>query len=329
MAKLDNTGTTFLDCVLTETGRRLLAQGNFKVTKFGLGDDEVNYILYKNTSDTPWVDITKIPVNEANSDRVAALQYNLVSYDSQEYTYLPTAAVVHSPDGGNNEVQTGENAGYRVLLTDQTSVDKFTNAGIAQPPGYQTAVYDGTIAASDPSETGLVLDFGVIFAAATGYTRYDKPAEFQERYYHVQLDDRFLKLLIPRPFVAGAGQAPVQTAETAPNLGVDDQNIRTYEIGPSDHPTFFKELSATSDSPIKGAFSSPRANWKVAPTALLRSSLEAWTSGIYPTQLISNWFTNVNPAMSGDAIVLDTPIMTMGGNTGVSNTSFWRLVKAI
>ena len=48
MAFLDNSGDIILDAVLTDTGRLRLSQGDgsFKITKFALGDDEINYGLY-------------------------------------------------------------------------------------------------------------------------------------------------------------------------------------------------------------------------------------------------------------------------------------------
>lgn len=330
MAKLDNTGTTFIDAVITETGRRLLAQGGFKVTKFGLGDDELNYIDYINTSTTPDSNLLKTPISEAGTDAPAALQRNLVSFNSQDYTYLPTAAVVTTPHGGNDQVTAGENAGYRVLLTDQTSVDKFTAAGVAIPAGYQEAVYDGSMAAAAPSETGLIIDCGVRAGGIVGYDRYSMPAEFQERYFLVQLDDRFLKLLVPfeGSFLAGGSQSKVTTANIAPSIGVDDQNIRTYEISINDDPTFFRALDPEASSPINGGFSAPRSRYICAASNNVKRTTQMWTSGKYPTRLISNWFTNVNASLTGDAYVLDTAITIIGGVTGVSNTSHFRLVRA-
>jgi hypothetical protein len=41
MGFLDNSGDIILDAVLTDTGRWRLSRGNFKVSKFGLGDDEI------------------------------------------------------------------------------------------------------------------------------------------------------------------------------------------------------------------------------------------------------------------------------------------------
>ena len=48
MAFLDNSGDIILDAVLTDTGRMRLAKGDgsFRIAKFALGDDEVNYELY-------------------------------------------------------------------------------------------------------------------------------------------------------------------------------------------------------------------------------------------------------------------------------------------
>lgn len=52
MAFLDNSGDIILDAVLTDTGRMRLAKGDgsFKITKFALGDDEINYKLYDYTN---------------------------------------------------------------------------------------------------------------------------------------------------------------------------------------------------------------------------------------------------------------------------------------
>ena len=46
MAFLDNSGDIILDAVLTDVGRKKMADGTFTITKFGLGDDEIDYGLY-------------------------------------------------------------------------------------------------------------------------------------------------------------------------------------------------------------------------------------------------------------------------------------------
>jgi hypothetical protein len=47
MGFLDNSGDIILDAVLTDLGRKRLAEGNgrFSISKFALGDDEIDYGL--------------------------------------------------------------------------------------------------------------------------------------------------------------------------------------------------------------------------------------------------------------------------------------------
>ena len=51
MGVLDNTTVT-VDAILTKKGRELLAkgQGQFNITKFSLGDDEIDYGLWESTN---------------------------------------------------------------------------------------------------------------------------------------------------------------------------------------------------------------------------------------------------------------------------------------
>ena len=48
MAFLDNSGDIILDAVLTDTGRMRLAKGDgsFRIAKFALGDEEIDYAIY-------------------------------------------------------------------------------------------------------------------------------------------------------------------------------------------------------------------------------------------------------------------------------------------
>ena len=49
MGYLDNS-SRILDAILTKKGREILSSGgDFNVTKFGLGDDEVDYALWDTT----------------------------------------------------------------------------------------------------------------------------------------------------------------------------------------------------------------------------------------------------------------------------------------
>jgi len=94
MAFLDNSGDIILDAVLTDKGRKRMARGNFKVVKFALGDDEIDYSLYNKNhpSGSAYYDleILQTPILEAFTQANASLNYGLISYARNDLLYLPT-----------------------------------------------------------------------------------------------------------------------------------------------------------------------------------------------------------------------------------------------
>ena len=95
MAFLDNSGDIILDAVLTDTGRYRLAKGDgsFRITKFALGDDEINYKLYDkdNSSGSAYYDleIMQTPILEAFTNNTSMLQDKLLSIPRTNLLYLP------------------------------------------------------------------------------------------------------------------------------------------------------------------------------------------------------------------------------------------------
>jgi len=82
MAYLDNTVIT-VDAVLTKLGRERLSEGTFKITKWAVSDDEVDYSLY-NTAHPLGTDyysniIESMPILEAIPDESQALRFKLRS----------------------------------------------------------------------------------------------------------------------------------------------------------------------------------------------------------------------------------------------------------
>ena len=91
MTFLDNSGDIILDAVLTETGRQRMAQGNFKITKFALGDDEINYALYNvghpSGSGYRDLEILQTPIFEATTQ--VGLNSSLISLADNNLLYVP------------------------------------------------------------------------------------------------------------------------------------------------------------------------------------------------------------------------------------------------
>ena len=85
MSFLDNSGDIILDAVLTDAGRKRLARadGTFKIAKFALGDDEIDYSLYNynNTSGSAYYDLSLLqtPILEAFTNNTSILKSRLIS----------------------------------------------------------------------------------------------------------------------------------------------------------------------------------------------------------------------------------------------------------
>ena len=101
MGFLNNTTVT-VDAILTKKGRELLAQGTeaFKITKFALADDEVDYnlwdVTHPNGSDYYGKVIENMPLLEAIPDENHVMRYKLVTLPKST-TRMPVLRVV-GPD---------------------------------------------------------------------------------------------------------------------------------------------------------------------------------------------------------------------------------------
>lgn len=133
MGYLDNTEIT-VDAILTKKGRQKLASGqSLNITKFALGDDEIDYTLYEpaHPLGSAYYDsaITSLPILEASPDETQVLRYKLVTLPkgttkipvvslgiSSISAYQDEGKVSLSPTTSPNGNQ---NAGYTVVLSDQ------------------------------------------------------------------------------------------------------------------------------------------------------------------------------------------------------------------
>jgi hypothetical protein len=135
MAYLDNTEIT-VDAILTKKGRQKLASGQaLNITKFALGDDEIDYTLYEpaHPKGSAYYDsaIRAIPVTEATPDETQILRYKLVTLPKGT-TQIPLVRLgipsigVTQLEGSVSMTPTtspsgNTNAGYTMVLADQTA----------------------------------------------------------------------------------------------------------------------------------------------------------------------------------------------------------------
>ena len=102
MAFLKTSDSIIINATLTDKGRKLLARGKFKVAKFSLGDDEINYGLYNSDSASTTDEYRPALLNtlslEAYGDRMKNIQYGLNSYDAGVLYLTDTEIARMEPD---------------------------------------------------------------------------------------------------------------------------------------------------------------------------------------------------------------------------------------
>ena len=108
MAFLDNSGDIILDAVLTDAGRQRMARGDFKIVKFALGDEEINYELYNkdHTSGSAYYDlkIMETPVLEAFTNNTSLMKTKLVSINRNNILHMPVFKLGTKASGATNSV---------------------------------------------------------------------------------------------------------------------------------------------------------------------------------------------------------------------------------
>jgi hypothetical protein len=133
MGYLDNSTIT-VDAILTKKGRQKLAQGqSLNISKFALGDDEIDYALYEpaHPKGSAYYDaaILALPITEASPDETQVLRYKIVTLPKGT-TRIPVVSLgvnavgVYQTEGGVGMTPTtspagNASAGYTVVLADQ------------------------------------------------------------------------------------------------------------------------------------------------------------------------------------------------------------------
>jgi len=88
----DNVGGIVLDAALTDIGRKKMAQGDFRIDKFSLGDDEIDYGLYTPAIGTGSEDFSKLdgaPIMEAFGGQNSNINYGLQNFIREDILYIP------------------------------------------------------------------------------------------------------------------------------------------------------------------------------------------------------------------------------------------------
>ena len=307
MGFLDNSGDIILDAVLTDLGRKRLAEGNFQITKFALGDDEIDYGLYdkNHPSGSAYYDleILQSPVLEAFTNNMSSMKSRLISYTSNDLLYLPIIQL-------NDTVTPREsNSNAFIVPVDLATMNSLTSEGTV-------ALGSGYLNGNEPLGSTATTEF---IRADQGLDTTELSPRDQvnplllETQYFLQFDNRFGTLCSP-----GVALTPVS---------IDDDNIATYIVTSEpggDNAVGMIGIDAT-DSSISG----PRGTMVKLKIA---SSLDLKTSNFLFNQLGSPGSVALTPTTSislaaADYRFIDTTLRISGVTTGYTLDVPIRLVK--
>jgi len=235
MAFLDNSGDIILDAVLTDAGRQRLARGNFKVVKFALGDEEINYKIFNGShpSGSAFYDleIMQTPVLEAFTNNTSMMKSKLISMTRNNILYMPTFKI-----NDNTLNKTGIATaspynfdGYLVAADLNTEKNTTQNGAAACAIG----VFRGQGAGIRGDDSNhIAIDQGIDSSDGGISFRTQMPDDLVETAFLVRCDHRLLSLHQVGP----AEGAPGSTTGL-PNQFIDDDGIAVYYLTQGDGTT--------------------------------------------------------------------------------------------
>ena len=294
MAFLDNSGDIILDAVLTDTGRMRLAKadGSFKIVKFGLGDDEINYERYQlnHASGSAYADLELLqtPILESFTNNASLMNSKLVTIPRKNLLYLP---VLETNQVFSNATALNSETNNFVIAVDSDTQTEFEtdNSGVS---------INGILFGEDPAGGGnyIRVDQG-LDTTAISPARVLDPL-LVETQFIVEIDNRL-------------GSIVSLNGNPAPVSFIDDDQIATYFLSLGTDPEFVSENTDTSTS-ANQSISGPRGT---TLDLKILSSLEINTSTyLFDTLGTTTSLTGKNGSISVNTV--DATLRITGGTTG-------------
>ena len=323
MAFLNNSGDIILDAVLTDEGRRRLAlgDGTFKIAKFALGDDEIDYSQWDstNTSGSAYYDlnILQTPVLEAFTNNASSMKSKLVTYASTNLLYLPVMRL-NTREGGTVQGFDTSSIGTYVAMI---YPEKITSANDGGTYGY-TSRNNQTFAAGNFNATAVGPRGARCITVAQGLDTTNIPFtttipnDLKETKYLIEMDDRL-------------GKICDQSSNALKPAFVDDDSIATYAVS-QQTPNIWTDVTAPGQldkslTTAPGIIAGPYNTKQLTFSMIASDNLTL--SNYYFSQ-----FGNTNDRTDTAYTLvysIDTSIAVVGQTTGYRITIPVRIVKVV
>jgi len=309
MGFLDNSGDILLDAVLTDTGRMRLAKGDgsFKIAKFCLADDEINYGLYDKThaSGSAYYDleILQTPVMEAFTNNASSVKHRLISISRTNLLYLPVIKLNTNGDRADHSCGVHGASTVHVVAVDSDTETGLsatdTTAGIGVLPGETITNEDSCILVEEGLDT-TEISFS-----------YAIDSDLNESQYIVEMDNRLGSLIS-------------FTGTSVTVSYIDDDNIASYYLSSTTHGTTM--INSLGTTAIDGcSIAGPRGTslkFKVKASLELNTSQylfeQVGDTLYYLNTLATATATTGYAEGTNEYRVIDSNIRITGATTGAS-----------
>jgi len=310
MAFLDNSGDIILDAVLTDTGRARLAKGDgsFKIAKFALGDDEVDYSLYRNNNHPDGahpsgsayydLDILMTPVLEAFTNNTSSMKSKLISIPRTNLLFLP---VMKINDVADNSSKMNGDVNAFICAVDKSTEDEI---------GYEGGSIREGIMYGENNTAGSYCRVDQGLDTEDVSSRFAIDHDLNETQYIIEIDNRFGTIMD----ASGAKQASVSY--------IDDDNVASYYLSLGQDTAFVSENTERDPETMSQVIKGPRGT---TIKFKIRSSLELNTSS-YLFDRLGNEVDGAADFGVGYQFI-DSIVRVSGATTGYSVDIPVRFVK--
>jgi len=251
----NSVGDIVLDAVLTDVGRKYMARGEFRLTKFALGDDEIDYSFFVKAGGSMTKDDDTIlldaPILEAFGGQPSNIQYGLQNFVREDILYYPIIKVNQvladaTTPASDGFVYIAANRETRRKLDEDIGARHVTQNGKSE---YGTVIIESGI---DNSEIDRTLINKERFIIQMGL--YDK-------YYVAYVDNRFIDNVNFSPAKSLfendiADNLFVNLGPLAKGIPVSLQSVsdfhQTYQFVGVDNNVLLRNGGSTSHSSISG-----------------------------------------------------------------------------
>jgi hypothetical protein len=336
MSFLDNSGDIILDAVLTDTGRFRLAKGDgsFKIVKFALGDDEINYASYdkNNASGSAYYDleILQTPVLEAFTNNTSTMKSKLISIPRTNLLYLPIMKL----SGDSNSYTSGSNNAATNTFTRGTYVVAVDEATVGNNSAVGLIVDDQNRSVTQQQNEGILNGF-TPYQNSSRYIRVDQgldtteisrefqiDADLRETQYIIEIDNRLGSIV---SVGSSAGRLGIGTEQQPASVSfIDDDNIASYYLSANDTNFVQPQIINDASSQVAGPLGSGIA-FKI------QASTDLSTSTYLFEQLGSTGLTVKAADRTSNMSLryIDTTVKVTGATTGYRIDIPVRFVKKV